>query len=60
MMKFLRNKLYWGIIASFLFAVFSAHAFHISETRCSNSCVVVYDSSTDTTTIKDCCGGTVT
>lgn len=48
----------WGI-ASFLFVTLSARTFHISETRCSNSCVVVYGSSTGTTTIKDCCGGTV-
>lgn len=36
-----------------------ANAMHISETKCTNSCVVVTNSETGTTSIQDCCGGRV-
>jgi hypothetical protein len=37
-----------------------ANAMHISETKCTTSCVVVTNSETGITSIEDCCGGRVT
>ncbi|NVK11187.1 MAG: hypothetical protein HWD83_04215 [Gammaproteobacteria bacterium] len=50
-----------GVIALILLGWISiakvGHAFHISETTCTNSCVITQENGV--ITIRDCCGGQV-
>lgn len=61
--KTMKNCLSFGIYLIFMLFIGiskQANAVHISETTCTNSCVVVTNIQTGTTSIEDCCGGRVT
>jgi hypothetical protein len=48
-----------SLFFSLLLASPNASAMHITETTCTNSCVMVRNSDTGAYSIQDCCGGMV-